>query len=342
MVRRESVVSRLLALQHLPGIIRETAERVRAFDTAVTRLRVALDEAEDRLTRRMETLDAKGQDADKRVAMYLGDYTVIASTIYDTFLLLDTRDLSFTPRLLKDRSWELPTSKVFLRLVKPGMTVVEIGANFGYFTTLGGALVGTSGTYYAFEPNDDTCRYLESSVTVNGLAKIVTVVNKAVSDQSGTTTLHKSTAYSTNTNITLMNLEELAGMAASFTETSVDVVSLDEFFAPREQRIDIVKIDAEGSEPRILRGMERILRENEDIVLILEFSRWWIERTEDPLVSMRYLRDLGFRFWMIRGSEDVKVVDRRGELKPIALEELQDIPLCELVIARSLGESSGR
>jgi hypothetical protein len=84
---------------------------------------------------------------------YLGDHTLLMQTIFGHTMYLDSRDISLTPHLLRQGCWEPDVTRFFLRIVKPGMRVVEVGANVGYYTLLACSLVGPTGRVTAFEAN---------------------------------------------------------------------------------------------------------------------------------------------------------------------------------------------
>src|SRR5258708_38672807 len=67
---------------------------------------------------------------------YLGDHTLLTRTIFGHAIYLDSRDLSLTPHLFLQGYWEPEVTRFFLRIVKPRMHVVEVGANVGYYTLL--------------------------------------------------------------------------------------------------------------------------------------------------------------------------------------------------------------
>jgi hypothetical protein len=81
-------------------------------------------------------MNAAGRDM-----IYLGDYTALTRTIYGHKMYVDTRDVSLAPHLLLDGYWEQWITNIFRELVKPGMTVVDVGANFGYYSVLAASLV---------------------------------------------------------------------------------------------------------------------------------------------------------------------------------------------------------
>lgn len=160
--------------------------------------------------------------------------------------------------------WDPATTMVFKRVVKAGDTVLDLGANLGYYTLLAARLVGATGRVVAVEPEPRNYRYLVENIRLNDYAQ-VEPHQMAVSDVSGSTILyldeHDSGGHS---------LRESAGSAAGVASTAVRCVALDEFL-PVGTRVDVVKMDVEGYEPRVLTGMERLLKENDRMVLFIEF-----------------------------------------------------------------------
>ncbi len=71
-----------------------------------------------------------------RQSVYVGNNMVLTSTLCSQKLYVDTRDVSLSPHIIIDGYWESWVTRAIQRLVKPGMIVVEIGANIGYYTTL--------------------------------------------------------------------------------------------------------------------------------------------------------------------------------------------------------------
>ena len=85
--------------------------------------------------------------------VYLGDHTAICRLLGYYKFYVDTTDTGFSSHVLLEGCWEMWLTIFFARNLKPGMTVVDVGANFGYYTLLFGALVGEKGHVYAIEPN---------------------------------------------------------------------------------------------------------------------------------------------------------------------------------------------
>src|SRR3984893_1132118 len=85
-------------------------------------------------------------------AVYLGDHLTLARVLGQSKMLLPTTDVGFASHVMLDGFWELCLALFSSRLVTPGMTGVDVGANFGYYTLLFGHAVGPSGHVIAIEP----------------------------------------------------------------------------------------------------------------------------------------------------------------------------------------------
>ncbi|HUH23351.1 MAG TPA: FkbM family methyltransferase, partial [Brevundimonas sp.] len=108
----------------------------------------------------------------------------------------------------------------------------------------------------------------------------------------------------------------------------VDAVRIDELKLPE---IKLVRIDAEGSEPLILRGAEKLLQ-NPDIVLCIEWDIVQMRSRTPPAEFAAWLAGMGFRFWMIT---------TRGKLEPVAVADLLKLAPCDLVVSRHRPRAAG-
>jgi FkbM family methyltransferase len=225
-----------------------------------------------------------------RQAIYLGDNTVLAQ-VKGLKMYLDSRDLSLSPHLLLDGEWEPHVTTALLKTLSPKMTVVDVGANVGYFTLLAARAVGAGGRVYAFEPEPRNLELLRRSVEVNGFAGWVHVSEKAVLDTTGSAILH-------------MPDDSHGGAPSLFggwpRQVAVQTVSLDEFFS-EGTRVDAVKLDVEGSESCIFSGMRRVLDDNPDIVVIMEFTPVIVRGAgRDPRDFLAQIGKAGFPLRRIR------------------------------------------
>ena len=197
-------------------------------------------------------------------------------------------------QLAKYGIYEKETTEYFLENVSEGDVVLDIGANIGYFTLLFASSVGKEGKVFSFEPEPSNFEILKKNVKTNNFQNVV-LENGAVSNSMGTTELYLS--------------EKAAGQHriykskdVSENHISVKTIRLDDFFNtnPFFEKISFIKLDAEGSEFGVLKGMEKILSQNKTIKLIMEFSpRQIIDYGANPIDQLQYLKNLEFNFYTV-------------------------------------------
>jgi FkbM family methyltransferase len=195
---------------------------------------------------------------------YLGDGLVLARILGRHKIFLRSTDRGFACHLMLDGFWEMWLTQFLARQVKAGMRVIDIGANFGYFTLLLGDAVGTSGCVIAVEPNPETAGLLRETVLLNGHAARTRIVDKALSDATGTAWLFSPDSEPKNA--TLVGRPNMPG-GRTF---DIPTVALDDI-ALEGPRVDLVKIDAEGAEVSIVQGMRRLI-ERDRPMIVLEFN----------------------------------------------------------------------
>jgi len=172
--------------------------------------------------------------------------------------------------------------------LEPAATFLDIGANIGVFTTLAATLVGDKGRVIAVEPIPRNLALIERACRRNGFGH-VELVRAAASDRSGEIELRTHT--STSNSATPAAAGERLRSQSGGTTLRVPSVVLDETLS-HLRRLDLVKIDVEGMEPRALRGLQRTL-DRFHPVLISEFHPWAIERAcgESPFEFLEWLTD---------------------------------------------------
>ena len=193
------------------------------------------------------------------------------------------------------------------------MTVIDVGANFGYYTILFGALVGDTGHVYSIEPNPAVVTRLRRSVDLNGLARRTTIVEAAAgSIHGGEVLLFAPNGEAKNARI--VTAPE-AIYPDSGTIYKVPAVSLDEV-AATAPRVDFVKIDVEGSEKSVIAGLMRTLTRDRPS-LIIEFNagryrdpRGFVHQLQSVYNRMRYIDYEGNAVSITLGQV---VSDRWGE-----------------------------
>jgi FkbM family methyltransferase len=148
-------------------------------------------------------------------------------------------------------------------VLKPGMCVVDVGANEGLFTLFFRKRVGPGGRVIALEPSEREVIHLKRNLRINRFLD-VDVVPLAIGDHVGRASLSLAEAGHAGHNA-------LGIPAAPWVSVvdQVEVSTLDTLSDARNwPRIDLIKMDIEGSELRALRGADRLLARDRPMLLL--------------------------------------------------------------------------
>lgn len=142
--------------------------------------------------------------------------------------------------------------QAFERLIKPGMVCMDVGANLGEMALHMASLTGPTGAVYAFEPVAPVFERLRVHVERNKLQQVVRVLPLALSDQTGSCEIAYAASQADNQGLaSIVNLEQ----SDADLKQHIDTVTLDDFVQRENlQRIDLMKIDIQGAEMKLLRG----------------------------------------------------------------------------------------
>lgn len=242
---------------------------------------------------------------------YLGKGTALCRVLGRYKMLVDTGDVGLSIHLLLDGHWEMEHTEATLQLLKPGMKAVDIGANLGYYSLLMAEIVGPKGSVHAFEPNPALSRRLATSVEINGFADRVTVYNVALSDETGEGILRFPP-----------NQPKNGSLVAHLSPTSDTMrVALDRFDAiPQLADADYVKIDVEGAEEALWRGMAGLLSSGRPLTIVLEFSA---DRNVDAVKFLDDVLSGGFSLSVIHATDGIIPTTRAQVLdQPKRLDQL--------------------
>ena len=141
-----------------------------------------------------------------------------------------------------------------------GSVVVDAGANIGIYSEFLSRCVGASGLVHSFEPSPENFRRLQAATRK---LSNVRVCQSALGERSGRSKLYVSSELN-------VDHRTYATEGDSRRIVPVEIIALDDYFKPG-QRVDLIKMDIQGYELHALRGGERVVRENPDIKLLLEF-----------------------------------------------------------------------
>jgi len=186
------------------------------------------------------------------------------------------------------------------------MTVVDIGANIGYYSLIAAKLVGKNGIVYAFEPEPRNYELLCKNIRVNGFSNVIPI-KKAVSYKSGMSKLYYEKERIVNPSFSKENVLAASGHnileKGGFIEE--ETISLDEFFRKvvGNSKVDVIKVDTEGAEGLMVDGSERILRNN-NLKMFLEFWPDGLRNMKsDPIKLLQKLQEYGFKTKLINEAK---------------------------------------
>lgn len=160
-------------------------------------------------------------------------------------------------------NFEPPTIKFLEEYIKKGHVIIDIGANVGYHTLIFSKLTGENGFVYAFEPEPLNYKTLKKNVDLNNLDN-VRCVNKAISEKQETLDFFVSNSFNKGTHSLVYN-----PIQHSQESIKIDAIPLSHFILENDlNKIDFIKIDVEGAEYEVIKGMETSLIEYKPTLLV--------------------------------------------------------------------------
>lgn len=181
------------------------------------------------------------------------------------------------------------------RTVDGEITVVEIGANIGYFCLLEARSLGERARIFALEPVPENADMLERNVRLNGYEGRISVERRAVGDRVGTAELRLSDL--SNQHTLRMPTETDAGPPTSANSIEVPVTTVPKFLAERgvaPDEVNVLRMDLEGYEATVFEQLDEILAAPGPTLLYVEFHPLFLSSEEIRSIGAA-LRENGFR-----------------------------------------------
>jgi FkbM family methyltransferase len=199
-------------------------------------------------------------------------------------------------------SFEPMTVECFRKSLCAGMTVIDVGANAGYYTLEAARAVGNQGIVHAIEPCDANLALLERNIHSSGLHNIHVHACAAGAERS------QRTFHITDSSFDHGFYSHPIGNAVR--GIIVQQIPLDEL---TDGPVDVIKIDVEGAEIDVLNGMTRIVRDNRRLSLFVEWSPLCMKEAGRAAHELPdRLQDLGFHDLSVlddRANQERSVVD---------------------------------
>ena len=195
--------------------------------------------------------------------------------------------------------YEAEVTRAIRRITRPGMTIVDLGANIGAHTLLFAKLAGRTGRVVAFEPADFAFPKLQRNLSLNDFPQ-VRAVKLALAD-----------VESAEQRVDLRSSWQTDGTRQDRVST-LAFARLDDWAeANRLERIDVVKIDVDGNEFPLLDGGRRTIGRNTPIMLMEAVGPHFDDESRNPFAL---LREIGYRFWDLKSLQELTVEQMRDRL----------------------------
>ena len=193
-----------------------------------------------------------------------------------------------------------------------GMNVLDIGANIGFYTSIFSQFAGDKGIVIAIEPDKESYKYLLESINCFNYKNVLSFPI-AASD-----TRKKLPLFISKEN---RGDNRLYATEQKRNSIMVDCLTIDELLKENEIRnLDLIKIDVQGYESKVLKGMSKIVRSSKKLILISEFWPKGISQSgENPKEYLNMLRKMKFQLFelksngsliLLKQSEDDKFIEK--------------------------------
>jgi FkbM family methyltransferase len=236
-------------------------------------------------------------------------------------LWVDPRKRKDIARTILHRGqYEPIETAVMLRHLRPGMTVIDVGANIGHYAMVAAGAVGPTGRVVAFEPDAENHAALAANLALNGLGN-ATPERLALGARAGETTLYRDQANRGGHSLAAANVQAPAGAA------SVEVTTLDTYMAEHmpDRRVGFMKIDVQGAEADVLAGANAVLARDHPDVLVEFWPRGIGAMGAEPMALVERMLGLGYGMAVIERDHPghVRALDGAEALARIDLAHPQ-------------------
>ena len=222
--------------------------------------------------------------------------------------------------------FEASTANAIRRLCRPGMVVLDIGANVGCHALPMARLVGATGRVIAFEPMPWANARIRKNLSLNGQLGNVRVENIGLSDQACRATVHFRSSWK------LTDGERSGEAAESAEPCPVEFMRVDDYLAGNGiGKVDLIKLDVDGYEFKVIRGAAGLLAAHHPL-LVLELGDYTLRAAGDRIEDMvAYLVKCGYRFYREADFTPFSSIDKLlGSIPPgetiNAVASVQSLP----------------
>ena len=225
--------------------------------------------------RRLADLEEWTRSGAARPYYYLGGNRALTRLSNGLPFFVNTNDKGVGAWIVMVGGWENFVDEVLTRLCRPGIRVLDLGANVGYYTIKLAALVGADGHVLCLEPNPELFPFIRDNVTVNGFGSRVRAEQVAASAHAGEEELQFDVDNMGGGSLGGLPPGRL-GRSARVRTASIDALT------EGQPGFDLIKIDTEGWEPQVFQGMAATLARSRRASIVTEVSWGHWSRFGDP------------------------------------------------------------
>lgn len=237
--------------------------------------------------------------------IYAGADRALVRLASGEYICVDTNSLDAIDYLL---GWEMEANvlPVFRSFLQPDSVVLDIGANFGLYTATSASRMRDHGCLFSFEANPHTFDLLKRTLYANRLMQRpnVAAVNALVGESAGRGTLHYLPEFLGGATMT-----DIGQGGESKRSIELDMITIDEFL-PAGLAVDLVKIDVEGHEPFVIRGMQKTIRRSPNIRIFIEFVEAFLSHTVSADQFAAEIEGLGLRICRVLSHSGLELIER--------------------------------
>ena len=239
----------------------------------------------------------------------------IMKKVQGSRMILDLNDLGISRELAFYGVHEKNSTEEVKKIIKPGMKILEVGANIGYYALLETKLAGPRGRLYAIEPSPYNFETLKKNLELNN-------VRNADIHQAAFGQIRTKAKFYVYDRSNLSSFIKREDMGMKCKEVEVEIITLDDFLRGKE--VDFIRMDVEGYEKEILKGAEKALSEGKKpkYFFIEVHSELLHKKGSSAKEIFEFLAKYGYdihkSFW--RGRSDIAVESMKDQLAHPKLE----------------------
>ncbi|NUQ22341.1 MAG: FkbM family methyltransferase [Saprospiraceae bacterium] len=207
----------------------------------------------------------------------------------------------------KSHDSEIRLARFLINYLKAGDTFVDVGAHFGYFSLLAAFLTRSNGLVFSFEASKSTFLLLNKN-TQNEAN--ITCLNNAVSDKKETLKFYEfPVLYSEYNSVDISQFEgEKWIVKYKPQEIQVEAIRLDDFIIEKNLQPNIIKIDVEGAELKVILGMKKLLEASDELFIVMEYLHPDRKNTAHRQAA-EIMKNVGYHAYLIENAGGLIPID---------------------------------